>query len=146
MSESQNTPDKVKSETVYGEVYNEMRRYRDFEFTSSTWYTALLLAAFGFLIATRYGETASRFDLILATSCTLKLLVVLGAAIIAATSNFLVWYSHQRYRELRDWTNNALEPSWKNITLRQISFTPRHIFYITPWMLTILIAYVTFYS
>jgi len=144
MNVSHENPDEVKREAVYGEVYNEMRRYRDYEFTSSTWFTALLLAVLGFLVATRYGETASRFESILARSCVLKFFVVLGAGVVATTSSYLVWYSSHRYQELRAWANDHLEPDWKKFKPRMISFTPRHIFYITPWLFAVLIAVVTF--
>jgi hypothetical protein len=149
MSEKTNTgSDEVGREAVYGEVYNELRRYRDYEFSSSTWYTALLFAVLGFLIATRFGDTAPGFAAYLDSSCWLKLGVVAGSALIATVSTFLVRYSYKRYRELRDYANKYLEPPWKRAEFspRKYRFVPRYIYYATPWLIVALILVVSFMS
>jgi hypothetical protein len=136
-------PGSVKREAVYREMYNEGRRYRDYEFTSSAWYTGFLLAIFGFLVATRFGSAAPSLARLLAQSCALKLAIVLGAAAIAAISNFLVWYSYSRYEELRTYMTKKLEPAWKEFVPRKHAFVPRYIYYSTPWVVVVLIVLTT---
>lgn len=140
------TKREVCENTVYTELYAELRRYRDYEFTSSTWYSALLLAILGFLVASRFGDTAPRFALLLETSCAAKVLFVAVAALIAGTSTFLVWYSYARYQELRKYTTDNLEPKWKttDFTPREHPIAPRHFYYATPWFVFLLILILTF--
>lgn len=135
----------VTREAVYGEMYNELRRYRDYEFTSSTWYTAILVAILGFLVATRFENTAEGFSAYFQSSCFLRCAVIFVSAIIAGASTFLVNYSYRRYRELRNYTTNHLEPKWKAEAFkpREYEFVPRHIYYITPWFVFILILLIT---
>lgn len=133
--------DVVKREAVYREMYNECRRYRDYEFTSSAWYTALLLAILSALVATRFGGAAPMLAQRLAESCALKVVIVFGATAIAAVSNFLVWYSSTRYTELRKYITESLEPEWKTkeFTPREYAVSPRSIYYGTPWVVVVLI-------
>ena len=45
-----NTPkDKITPDVVYQEMYQEMRRFRDYELTAATWYTTILLAFLGYV-------------------------------------------------------------------------------------------------
>jgi hypothetical protein len=136
----------VRREAVYREMYNECRRYRDYEFTSSSWYTALLLAMFGFLVATRFGDTAPVLAQWLAESWVLRVCVVLGGAVIAGTANFLIWYSSGRYQELRRYMTSHLEPKWKtdHFSPRKHRVSPHLVYHCTPWLAVALIAAITF--
>ena len=59
-----------------------------------------------------------------------------GATVIAGVSNFLVWYSSTRYKDLRDCITQSLEPEWKKkeFTPRKFRASPRGIYYGTPWV------------
>ena len=49
----------VSKDTVYSEFYNEMRRFRDYELTASTWYMAILLAITGFILSAKFDSGQS---------------------------------------------------------------------------------------
>jgi membrane protein YqaA with SNARE-associated domain len=128
-------------DTVYREFYNEMRRYRDYEFQSSTWYTAMLIAILGFLISVRFGKPADLtvFGAAVANNCLVKLALILGTGVLGGTSWFLVRYASHRYEELRKYANE-LEPEWKVETFVITSWriTPRHVLYVTQVMLVLI--------
>ncbi len=135
----------VGREAVYAQIYDEMRRYRDYEFNSSSWYTALLLATIGFLIAVRFGGTAPQLKVLLVTNGFLKLAVIVSAALIAAASCYLIYFSSRRYQYLREWVDNNLEPDWKKKTFKpdRMLFGPRQIYYLTQWLLVLIITIIT---
>jgi hypothetical protein len=133
MSEgNQENVHKATGDTVYREMYAEMRRFRDYQFKSSFWYSALLVAALGYIL----GNTA--FSGRLATLVWLKIIVVLLAGAIAGISCYLIWYSDQRYNQLRTWTN-GMEPEWKNLEPKKIRLEPTHIYHATSFILWLLI-------
>ena len=82
--------DAVTRDVVYAEMYNEMRRFRDYEFTSSMWYTALLLAILGFVVAVRFGDTARSFANLMDAQCWLKVGVTGIAVLVAGASSCLI--------------------------------------------------------
>jgi hypothetical protein len=143
--ESEYKSDPIQPSAVYSEMYNEMGRFRDYQFRSSTWYTALLLAILGFLIATRFGTTAPKFDQLVGQSCCVKFLIILLAVVIAAVSSYLIHYSNRRYRHLRHWTDEHLEPEWKKkrFTVDERCLKPHWIYHFTAWVLVAIISVVT---
>ena len=44
----------VSVDTVYSEMYNEMRRYRDYQFSNAKWHTTSFLALIGAILAAKY--------------------------------------------------------------------------------------------
>lgn len=46
----------ILNESIYSELCNELRRYRDYELTAATWYTAILLALLGFYASAKFGS------------------------------------------------------------------------------------------
>jgi hypothetical protein len=109
----------VSIDTVYSEMYTEMRRHRDYQFSSATWYTTLLLALVGLILAAKYGENKSGVKDIIINHAEIKWIIVLVAAVVCFNSCYAILYSHQRYSDLRGYTDDNLEPSWRK------KFTPR---------------------
>jgi predicted RNase H-like HicB family nuclease len=137
-------PNGVSRDAVYREMYHEMRRFRDYEFTSSMWYTAILLTIVGFVASTRFANAPGGFAKLLESYCLLKTTIVFIAVSIAAASSYLVHYTYRRYTDLRNWTSANMEPSWRKFQPHKIGFTPRHIYYITQWVLVFLILVLLF--
>ena len=132
-----NTSDdkKVSGDAVYREMYTEMRRFRDYQFSSSMWYTASLLAIFGFLIASRFG-TPPTFNNSLTNSYLLKFIVLVMSIVIAGASCYLIKFADWRYNQLRNWTD-MMEPKWKDFKPETIPIKPSHIYHATPWVIVI---------
>jgi hypothetical protein len=128
-------------EAVYRELYNEMRRYRDYEFQSSTWYTAILTAVLGFLISQRFGRPSDLtiFGAALASNCMVKTALFLGTGALGFISCYLVYYASRRYDVIREYTAR-LEPVWKASTFDPPprGLSPRHILFLTPVVLVLI--------
>ena len=92
----------IQVDTVYQEMYQEMRRYRDYELTSSTWYTAFLIAILGFLITTIHGDNQQFIELrlILTTNLYVQILTALMIVILGLASLYSVRYVNLRYQEI----------------------------------------------
>jgi hypothetical protein len=132
--------DEVVKDTVYREMYTEMRRFRDYEFSSSTWFTALLLGIFAFVVMTRHGDASASLKTLFNEKCFLRCLLVICSAVPAAASTFLIHHTRSRYLELRDWMDKNLEPSWKNgWKPSSKKFEPHLLLYGTPWVIFLLI-------
>lgn len=126
-------------EAVYRELYNEMRRYRDYESQSSTWYTAILTAILGFLISQRFGrpDDLTIFGAAVAHNCLVKVTLLLGTGALGFISCRLVYYASHRYDEIRKYTEQ-LEPTWKTFVPPRRGLSPRHILYVTPAVLVLI--------
>lgn len=140
LTESQ--PPKVEGpEPVYAELYNEMRRYRDYEFQSSTWYTAILIAVLAFLISQRFAkpDDLTVFGAALASNWLVKGTLAVGTGTLGFVSCRLVYYAGCRYEHIRQYTNR-LEPAWKAKTFVPLprGLSPRHILYATPVALVLI--------
>lgn len=126
---------------IYGELYNEMRRYRDYEFQSSTWYTAMLIAVLAFLISQRFDKPndLTVFGAALATNWLVKLALLTGTGALGFISCRLVYYASCRYDHIRRYTDR-LEPTWKTQTFvpLQRGLSPRQILYATPVVLVLI--------
>jgi hypothetical protein len=139
-SESQ-PPRLQEPAAVYAELYNEMRRYRDYEFQSSTWYTAILIAVLAFLVSQRFEkpDDLTIFGAAVATNCLLRVALLVGTGALGFISCRLVYYASCRYDHLRRYTDK-LEPTWKSQTFVPLSrgLSPRQILYATPVTLVLI--------
>jgi hypothetical protein len=93
----------IQVDTIYQEKYQEMRRYRDYELTSSTWYTAFLIAILGFLITIIHGDNRQFIELrlILTTNLQVQILTALSITFLGFASLYSVRYVNLRYQELK---------------------------------------------
>ncbi|MCX9076077.1 MAG: hypothetical protein OIN88_15745 [Candidatus Methanoperedens sp.] len=119
----------VSKDTVYSEFYNEMRRFRDYELTASTWYMAILLAITGFILSAKFDSGQSTqsnlSQLFIAYRSHIFFLII----IIGGSALFSICYATRRYRELRDYADGNLEPEWKKKTFKHRKhkyFNPRN--------------------
>ena len=92
--------DKVSSDVVYSELYNESRRYRDYELTVSTWYTAILLSFLGFYVSEKINSNPTIINYSIITPLILVLSSVLGLSSI-----YSVWFVHRRNSQIRKLMN-----------------------------------------
>ena len=89
------TSEKIPPEIVYQEMYQERRRYRDYELTASTWYTTILTAILGYVFSSQ--------DNSLLAIGLVKTLVSLLVSIIGFAGIFSVEYVHRRDEEVKNY-------------------------------------------
>jgi hypothetical protein len=121
--------DKISRDVVYQQLYQEMRRYRDYEIVVSGWYITLTLGVIGGLFA------ISKLNINVG-SCLVWLFstffVIAGLGI-----SYVIWYAHDRYRSLRDYTDKNIEPAWKDKPkIRETWFQPYIVLILVNLMLT----------
>jgi len=138
---------KVSSDIAYQELYQEMRRYRDYELSASTWYTTILLAILGGILAAKYGNPAL---IQLFRECFVKFIAAFIVLIVGGSGVWSIYFSHRRYRHIRDYVFDKklkIEPDWKEkYTPENIFPEPRHLILITQFMLIILSITLIFWS
>jgi hypothetical protein len=121
----------VSKGTVYSERYNEMRRYRDYELTASTWYSVILLGILGFLISAKFGDNlaSALFKFSPEDRILIQIFTAVAVTLIGACSLFSVRYVASRYDELREHVTRELEPPKWMFTPREFPIQPRHAIY-----------------
>jgi hypothetical protein len=132
----------VSREAVYAEVYNEMRRYRDYELNASTWYTVILLGILGIIVSARFGGQVgqpSQLASNLQDNLLVQSIVAIIDVIIGGASLYSIRYANLRYHQLRNYATNNLEPDWhKNAmpnVLGKIRYSPLHTIYLTHFLI-----------
>lgn len=156
----------VSRDAVYSELYEEMRRYRDYELTASTWYTAILVGILGSIIAAKFlhdgspsqlaevlaqnssfraacdylkqGQIAPAFVLI--QGYLFKLAIAAIVFIVGVASIHSIHYAHVRHEDLRSYTNH-MEPIWKRFSLQTPIWRPRHWIYLMQLLITFATTY-----
>ena len=75
-------------DTVYSEASADVRQVRDYELNSAKWYTTILVALVGFLLATKFAPTEKTTELsnLLNNNLTFQLII---AFIISSIAFFL---------------------------------------------------------
>ena len=107
----------VSKDAAYAELYQEMRRYRDYETDYVKWCVALLLSVSG-----GYAAIAGRTQPV---EWGLKVFAIIVIAVIAAAGIFGARYVRQRYKQLREFTTRV-EPEWKSFMPEEITPDPFH--------------------
>lgn len=92
----------ISPDAVYQEMYQEMRRYRDYEITSSQWYTGFLVIILGAMINAKQLNPLILF-------CVIVLSILLTFCGITS-----VIYAKTRHQALRKWVTDWYEPFWKD--------------------------------
>lgn len=136
--------DNVKADTVYREMYTEMRRYRDYELNIAKWYSTFSLGYFGAVYFLLHSQGGKELRDTLAIGCGGKLLLVILGGIICLAGAYSSWYATDRYDHLRQKVTEVLEPDWSKsfkppIRLLEpgyiIWFVPFALFAATCWIL-----------
>lgn len=91
---------RVSSDIAYQELYQEMRRYRDYELSVSTWYTAILLAILSGVFTAKYGDLG--LDQ-LASECVTKFIAAFVVLITGGSGIYSIWFSHRRYKHISEY-------------------------------------------
>jgi hypothetical protein len=123
--------DSVSRDAVYAEMYNEMRRCRDYELTASTWYTAILLAVLVLFVSikyqadpvsgiSQYGKLADALQ----GDRFVQIAIVLIVTFFLGASIYSIRCMNLRYQELRGYTTAKLEPMWSEFSPITRRFTP----------------------
>jgi len=128
----------VSKDTVYSEFYAEMRRFRDYELTISTWYTAILLAVLGAILTFKFGPTSSELSHLLRTNLLIKILLAGVSSLIGISGLCSVIYASRRYHELREYVDKNLEPKWKKFKPEYKKWGPRQAILMTFFILIII--------
>jgi len=110
----------INPDIVYQELYEEMRRYRDYELTSSTWFMVILLATISGIITLKFGDH-SNFDL-LTCNFLFKVISSFLCTLIALSGILSAIFAACRYNHLRDWVTKNFEPDWKKYKPKDIKF------------------------
>lgn len=119
----------IKENLKYTEYYNEMRRFRDYELTASTWYSAILLAILGFIISEKFNPKSSLAHL-LSMNTSAEIFVAIVVTLIGSLGIYCICFVSYRYQELRTYVTEFMEPS-DSFVPKIIHFQPRHAIILT---------------
>ncbi len=90
---------KVSVDTMYEQLYIEMRRYRDHEQWVATWYTTILLAI---LAAAMHSWTKDGSqELLHAMHYWHIMCIAIGLGLLSYAMTWLILYTNRRYNDLR---------------------------------------------
>ena len=123
----------VSPDMVYQELYEEMRLHRNYELNISTWYTAILLSLSGVIFAVRFNSTPA---LPIIERIPIKIVFSGIIFLLMASGVFSAYYASSRYRELRRWVDENLEPTWKCYHPKHFVIRPIHVIILTQIIIT----------
>lgn len=133
---------KVNTDTIYQEMYQEMRRYRDYELTSSTWYTAFLIAILGFLVTVVYGNNNfPQLRCLLTSNLYFQLFISGAITLLGCASVYSVRYVNLRYKEIKDYvfnepaTKQFFRPDWHTFSPKGRRIKPVCLIYIDHFLI-----------
>ncbi len=138
------TANTVSKDGVYSELYNEMRRYREYQFSSTKWYTTIYLALLGVVFYAKYGVRASELNAIVSQG-NFKFTIAVIAFLLCFNSCHTILYTHDRYTSLRKFTDNTLEPEWKNYHPDLTIFQPHNLLVANQIILMVLVIVALFW-
>ncbi len=125
---------RISPETVYSELYNEMRRYRDSELNSSVWFTAIIVGGLSIIVTDKFSPPGT--NSILNDDFLLQVIIAFLFTAIGSFSLFSVRYASLRYDEIRDYLKR-LEPKWTFVPSNR-TVRPRHLIYVVEALMTII--------
>jgi uncharacterized membrane protein len=153
MAGKKKVQNEVQVDTIYQEMYQEMRRYRDYELTSSTWYTAFLIAILGFLITVMYGEeNFDKLQKILISNLGLQVLIWMMVTTLGLASIYAVRYVNLRYEEIKYYIFDDPKTTYfrpegiKKFSPETRKFRPVHLIYIIHILILVISSIVIFAS
>jgi hypothetical protein len=107
---------KVSPDTVYTQVCTELRSYRDHELTVATWFTSILLALLGSVVAGKYAAAGSPLGVALERCLFLKWFLAATPVLLGAFGAWSIGSAMRRYGKLRKWVTATLEPNFAHFT------------------------------
>lgn len=139
-SNKENKSDEVSRDTVYSEMYAEMRRFRDYHLNVASWYTVILLAILTAVLTMKFGSGQPGIFQRLGTNLLVKISILVFATLLGMSSCRSIRYASKRYDELRKYVDDHLEPLWKDFKPKRVKFTPQ-FFMLTTQILLVLAVY-----
>lgn len=124
--------DTEKIATYYSERYNEMRRFRDYELTISTWFSAILLAILGIIATEKFNHKSPLF-VQLNNNLTTQILIALAVTTIGLCYVYSLCYVAFRYQELRTYMTAFIEPQKQPFQFNpyKTCITPKDAIFVT---------------
>jgi len=108
-----NDMDEVSKDTVYSEMYIEMRRFRDYQIKASMWYTTILVSILGFIFTIKFAHIQNISFQLFRANLIIKILILTVATVIGVAACLTILYTNGRYYSLRKYTDKYLEPKLK---------------------------------
>lgn len=103
----------VNRDAVYAQLYFEMRRYRDYELTAATWWTALLVAILSGLLWISAASGAAQNILVpILRDFRVKTLMTVPLFLFGLGILHALHYTNLRYQVLRRFCDKELEPAY----------------------------------
>lgn len=125
----------VSRDAAYEQLYHEMRRHRDYQVVICGWYATLALG----VVAGLLGMGKLNIELPSSLAWVFAVLVTLAGFGVC----YVVWYSHDRYEALRNFTDENAEPEWKRqVPMPERRVKPHHVLIAIDFMLTLAIVIV----
>jgi len=93
----------VSIDTVYSEVSADIRQAREYQFSSAKWYTTILVAISGFILANKFGtsDPPSGLHQALNGHLGVQILVAVVISAFALFSSWTILYAHGLHVKLR---------------------------------------------
>ncbi len=108
----ENEKGKIGLGTVYSELYNEMRRYRDYELTSSAWYTIYELAILGFITSNNYANISGNIQIVVLKykiGVIIHILVLIVSTYIFIAACHALWFTKNNYTPMRQFVKDKFD-------------------------------------
>jgi hypothetical protein len=132
----------VSIDTAYSEVSADIRQVREFQFSSARWYTAILVAISGFILATKFGgsDPPSALQQTLNSHLGVQILVAFVISAVALFSSWTIFYAHRLHVKLRHYLDRDFP--LKNVAQRgpvtlSSRLPPRYFFVATQVLIAV---------
>jgi hypothetical protein len=110
----------ISKAIIYSETSAELRRYRDYELSASTWFTAIQLAISGAIVSDK-ARLFYQGDV-----CWRAILAAMLAYWVSATAVFCVAFAQHRMLRLRGWFESEFPNTKPTIPANPLVVTPYH--------------------
>lgn len=99
-------------DTIYSEASADVRQIRDYELNSAKWYTTILIAAVGFILAVKFIPADKKTELsrLLNDNFLFQLTVASVISFIASSCSFSINYAHKLHRQIEKYIDDNLAP------------------------------------
>ena len=138
----QENPERINKATLYRELCNESRRYRDYELNSSKWYSPILLLILGYILKDKmFIENQEHLQSSLTYNNWVILIVLIITFFIVIASIHGIQYAHGRLKETQN-NIKKLAPELGEYNLSPKLLSPRHFIILVQLVLGIAIFFV----
>jgi hypothetical protein len=108
----------IGEDAVYAQLYNETRRFRDYQLAFAKWSVSLILAfAGGYLALTTHGFTPGIYT---------RLLLVCAVLSLSVGSVLVILHTNSRFDEIRRYVN-SIQPGFMHFKPAHKRVKPHHV-------------------